>query len=689
MLTVIIPARNEEDHIGLTIRSIRRVLNEGRIPFEIIVVNDRSTDHTVDECIEAQDVPRQVRVVDSQWPWGYGMAVRVGLLYAEGDAIAIMMADGSDDPLNLVQFYTYMVDNDVDCVFGSRFMEHGGVIDYPLPKLILNRIANYLICLLFLIRYNDVTNAFKLYSRKAIEGIQPLTSTQFNLTVEMPLKCIIKGYKYAVLPNVWRNRKHGVSKFHIKEMGSRYLWVVCRCWMQCDRPLIYLAGLGIGLGVAVLAWRWNMPLEGMHSFRQTQTAITAYWLMHGSPWIAYWTPVMGPPWSIPFEFPFYQWMAALLAEAGVPLDAAGRLLSYVFLLLTVFAARPLARNRREWLIFAILMLASPIYLFWGTAFLMETLALFLSVWFLSVESDGWSVAIGTAAALCKITTFFPFFFLGLIKRRNWYTAVIPPAVFYCWNWYTDILKAQNPIAKYMVSTLPRMHAHNFGTWHQLFSWQMVETLQRTELDTFGIGAIGIFVILPILFWYLDRQSRRMVGLCCGGVILPLVAFTNLHIAHNYYDVANAIFFIGLVAIVVARLSTGLQLTCIALLLVSQLSWFYIHFVPDITSHSEDGAAALARLIQANTTPDGVIVIYGMEWNPFIPYYAHRKAMMEQSCVMPAETEARSVHLPIKTQAIIECPHPGVQLGPFFYDRGFSFGSCRVLFTQPRASSKSH
>src|SRR5262249_25527707 len=121
------------------------------------------------------------------------------------------------------------------------------------------------------------------------------------------------------------------------------------------------------------------------------------------------------PWSIPFEFPFYQWMCALLAWAGIPLDSAGRLLSFAFLVLTVNAAKPLFRNRREWLIFGILLLTSPLYLFWGTAFLMETLALFLSVWFLAIESPWWACVVGTAAALTKITTFFPFFWLALIK----------------------------------------------------------------------------------------------------------------------------------------------------------------------------------------------------------------------------------------------------------------------------------
>jgi dolichol-phosphate mannosyltransferase len=83
-----------------------------------------------------------------------------------------------------------------------------------------------------MLRYNDVTNAFKLYRRSAIAGAQPLLSHHFNLTVELPLKCIIRGYRYAVLANSWKNRERGISKLRIKEMGSRYLFVILYCWLE-------------------------------------------------------------------------------------------------------------------------------------------------------------------------------------------------------------------------------------------------------------------------------------------------------------------------------------------------------------------------------------------------------------------------------------------------------------------------
>jgi dolichol-phosphate mannosyltransferase len=119
-----------------------------------------------------------------------------------------------------------------ECVFGSRFAPGGEVIDYPRLKLSLNRAANRLIQVLFRSRYDDTTNAFKLYRREVLTGIQPLVSRHFNLTVEMPLKAMVRGYTFTVVPNSWTNRVEGVSKFRIKEMGSRYMFIVLYCLLE-------------------------------------------------------------------------------------------------------------------------------------------------------------------------------------------------------------------------------------------------------------------------------------------------------------------------------------------------------------------------------------------------------------------------------------------------------------------------
>ena len=231
-LSVVIPAHNEEGSILDTVESVTSVLTREQLSFEVVVVNDHSTDGTVEILAKLTKRIPQLRTVDNGQLPGYGRTVVSGITVARGEYIAIMMADLSDDPEDLVRFYRTAQQRGVDCVFGSRFMPGGATYEYPRLKLALNRVANTLVRLLFGIRYNDCTNAFKLYKRETLEGLRPFLSPHFNLTLELPLKAIIRGYSYTVLPNSWRNRKSGVSKLKIKEMGSRYLFVLLYCLIE-------------------------------------------------------------------------------------------------------------------------------------------------------------------------------------------------------------------------------------------------------------------------------------------------------------------------------------------------------------------------------------------------------------------------------------------------------------------------
>ena len=172
-----------------------------------------------------------VRCHPSQYEKGFGMAIRAGLDVFEGDAVAIVMADASDDPDDLVRYHR-LLEEGWDCAFGSRFMPGAQVHDYPRLKLTINRLANWFIRVLFRHRYNDTTNAFKAYKREVIETIQPLLSKHFNLTVEMPLKAIVRGHTYEVIPTNWTNRTSGEAKLAMKEMGSRYLFIVLYVWLE-------------------------------------------------------------------------------------------------------------------------------------------------------------------------------------------------------------------------------------------------------------------------------------------------------------------------------------------------------------------------------------------------------------------------------------------------------------------------
>jgi dolichol-phosphate mannosyltransferase len=230
-LSVVIPAHNEEGTVAETVEGIVSILTSQSIDHEVIVVDDSSTDGTaaVVEGIAASHP--QVRCLPSPYRNGFGFTVRAGLDAFEGDAVAIVMADGSDSPEDLVR-YQRLLEEGYECAFGSRFIQGSKVVDYPRSKLIMNRIVNWGIRLLFRHGYNDTTNAFKAYRREVIESLRPFLSNHFNLTVELPLKAVVRGYSYGIVPISWTNRKAGESKLSLNEMGSRYLFIVLYVFLE-------------------------------------------------------------------------------------------------------------------------------------------------------------------------------------------------------------------------------------------------------------------------------------------------------------------------------------------------------------------------------------------------------------------------------------------------------------------------
>jgi len=231
LLSIVIPARNEEGCIASTVKHLDLELTLHNVPHEIVVVDDHSTDSTW-KLLE--DVAREIpalRPLQNQSEPGFGRAITWGLQEMRGDAAVIMMADESDDCRDVVRYWEKLNEG-WDCVFGSRFMKGGGVIDYPTVKLWINRFANRFLQYLFHIKLNDTTNAFKAYRKSVINGCQPIISPHFNLTVELPLKAIVRGYSWAVIPITWRNRRTGQAKLKLKEMGSRYLFICLYIWLE-------------------------------------------------------------------------------------------------------------------------------------------------------------------------------------------------------------------------------------------------------------------------------------------------------------------------------------------------------------------------------------------------------------------------------------------------------------------------
>ena len=255
LLSVIIPARDEEGCIASTVEHLHLELDLRGVPHEIIVVDDGSTDRTwqilQEEAARLNAFPstlnpqpsttishplhatshQSLHCVQNPGPHGFGRAISLGLEAMSGDAAVIFMADESDDCRDVVRYWEKLNEG-YDCVFGSRFMKGGGTIDYPPIKLFMNRLANAFVRFFFRHGLNDTTNAFKAYRKEVIEGIRPILSPHFNITVELPLKAIVRGYDFAVIPITWRNRRRGAAKLKIREMGSRYLFIVLYVWLE-------------------------------------------------------------------------------------------------------------------------------------------------------------------------------------------------------------------------------------------------------------------------------------------------------------------------------------------------------------------------------------------------------------------------------------------------------------------------
>jgi dolichol-phosphate mannosyltransferase len=231
LLSVVIPARDEEGSVAVTVEHLHSELQQNNIPHEIIVVDDGSRDRTWAILQELRAKIPTLRPVKNEGLNGFGRAIVCGFDALRGDAVVVMMADESDSPADVVRYWLALQEG-WDCVFGSRFLKPGSITDYPRLKLLLNRLANCFIRVLFNIPLNDTTNAFKAYRATVIQGCRPFLSPHFNLTVEIPLKAIVRGFSWTVVPITWRNRRTGAPKLKIKEMGSRYFFICAYVWLE-------------------------------------------------------------------------------------------------------------------------------------------------------------------------------------------------------------------------------------------------------------------------------------------------------------------------------------------------------------------------------------------------------------------------------------------------------------------------
>ena len=229
-LSLVIPVHNESSQISYTLNKLNKIKSKIK-KFEIILVDDFSTDNSIEIINKISSKKKHIKLIKNKKK-GLGGAISTGILKSQHNYIAIFMADMSDDINDLIKYYSKINNSNLDAIFGTRFSKESMVKNYPTFKLILNRIFNNIVRIVFFSKYNDFTNAFKIYKRKTLVSLFPLVSEHFNIFLELPLKIINRKHKFKIIPIKWINRKKGYSKFKVNELGSMYMFTLLYCFLE-------------------------------------------------------------------------------------------------------------------------------------------------------------------------------------------------------------------------------------------------------------------------------------------------------------------------------------------------------------------------------------------------------------------------------------------------------------------------
>jgi len=408
------------------------------------------------------------------------------------------------------------------------------------------------------------------------------------------------------------------------------------------------------------------PLLDFYAFRQTQTALSAYWLLQGGPWFAYETPVLGAPWSIPFEFPTFQLIVAGFAYLGLPLDLTGRLISFSFFVAVLVPLRMLLRDlgydRTAYLNVSVLYTACPLYVFWGRAFMIESSALFFGVLWLSlfvrytlhrhgVGLFAASQAAGCLSALTKSTTFSGFgaiagtvFVIAAIDvfrkrefRARWRFLIlalslcmVPLFMGLCWVAYTDLVKLANPFAVSLTSY--NLREFNYGTLEQRLSttfwWDVVAT--RLGLNIFGYTLMLMPALIVASLFLRCLDYRVLIGV--AAFFVPLLLFTNLYIFHDYYASANAIFLLTAAGVATSAIqAAGWRLTAVSMVVcavIGDVAYLADNYRPYVIQINPLRTAhyGIALAAKQSVAPSDGLLIFGERWSSVIPYYSERRSL---------------------------------------------------------------
>jgi glycosyltransferase involved in cell wall biosynthesis len=658
-LGIVIPVYNEGENIGATLAAIEQNINT---PHRIYIVYDFDEDDTLPAAREFQKKGIDLTFIKNP-DGGVTNAIKRGLRDAREKYLLVSMADLSDDYAKVDSMCGLMSEG-YDIVCGSRYMRGGRQEGSPFIKKAISRAVGVSLKYLAGLPTHDATNSFKLYRKSMLDSMEFESSGGFEIGMEILVKAHASGYRVTEIPCVWKGRQKGQSRFRIIGWAPNYMrwyfYALKRAVPDIYLSLLVLLAFGMSIYYASKGW-WNMIVD-LHGFRQTQTAISTYYLLKEGFTINYITPVFGAPWSAPLEFPTYQFIvAALVKITGMPLDQTGRIVSLVFHYLCLvplyFLLRLLNLRKIHVMVVLAFFLSSPLYAFWSRTFMIESTALFfslMSVFFLTRVIEGrstWNIVggvlSGSMAVLTKSTTFSVFCVaLSIIIVAAWISKEnakfsaritgrhflygfmflgLPLLVGALWTWHADSLKAMNPIGDFNVSS--NLKEWIFGTFQLRADpgiWRIIESYTPSIL-----GSNILFLLLPLAL--LRRGFRLPAIICLLSFAVAVLVYTNLYWRHEYYLYANSVFLIVLMGLSVGfllerpkfRIAGLLLVPLVLVMMYSRYEAYYNPFHANAAGSGDEFFKVIKTLIRE----DEVLLIYGVGYEPIIPYYSERKAIM--------------------------------------------------------------
>lgn len=434
--------------------------------------------------------------------------------------------------------------------------------------------------------------------------------------------------------------------------------------------LIFLSVATAIIAFSIAVYYARQPILEFHGFRQTQTAITSYWILQEGWQLNYQTPVAGYPWSIPFEFPVYQSIVALLAYLGnFPLDPVGRFVSLLFLFACALPAFAISQRLRlpsevPW-VFSALLWSSPLYLFWGRTFMIETTATFFA--FAAIpyaidlfeEQPRWRSALlfmfwMTLGMLQKITTALPVMIVMLALLAVVYLRAfglrlpaqqkiirvlaafaVPVIIAGLWAYYADVVKAQNVLGLEMTSKM--LTSWNFGTLQQRFDMGIFKAIvwDRVFIRN-AAGILGIF-ILAVALLLGERHTKIFLLISLILFLVPIEIFINLNFVHDYYQTSSTLFLLGGLSVAIVDLKKRVRrkipivlivtliFTVFNLYMYKQIYWTLIYNLQSSSNQPANQILLVSNVLSRYTPQNSAVVIFGADWSSEIAYYAKRKS----------------------------------------------------------------